>query len=91
LELSTNKQLKGRRPDERREAIKRGQILDPEKRVKLEDAVDFVGSCMDMCPEFEREQREYQRSVDPLEVVRIVFMAFGSFNILLNSVHVTLF
>lgn len=35
----------------------------------LTEAVTIVGTCMDMCPEFEREEREYQNNVDRLEML----------------------
>lgn len=38
--------------------------------MRLDQATDFQGTCVDMCPEWEREEREYQNNVDPLERVR---------------------
>jgi hypothetical protein len=35
----------------------------------LGEAVNLVGTCLDMCPEYEREEREYQNNVDKLEFV----------------------
>ncbi|KPV72479.1 uncharacterized protein RHOBADRAFT_39533, partial [Rhodotorula graminis WP1] len=35
--------------------------------MRLDQATDFEGTCVDMCPEWEREEREYQNNVDPLE------------------------
>ena len=37
--------------------------------MRLDQATDFEGTCQDMCPEWEREEREYQNNVDPLERV----------------------
>ncbi|RUS31024.1 SAC3/GANP/Nin1/mts3/eIF-3 p25 family-domain-containing protein [Jimgerdemannia flammicorona] len=63
-------QLKALRQTEREEAIAQGKIADPNKQMRLEEAVTFVGECQDMCPEFEREEREFQNGVDRLERVR---------------------
>ena len=49
--------------------IKRGIIDDPNNRKPLSEALTFVGTCMDMCPLFEREERQFQKSVDKLEIV----------------------
>jgi len=62
-------QMKKDRVRERRDAIANGTIDDPDVPKRLEDALDFVGTCMDMCPEFERVERSVQHSVDPLELV----------------------
>ena len=35
----------------------------------LEDAIDLVGDSLDMCPEFERHEREFERTLDRFEVV----------------------
>lgn len=37
------------------------------ERRELKDAVDIVGTCMGMCPDFEVLERFVQRSIDPLE------------------------
>ena len=37
--------------------------------MRLDEATNFVGTCQEMCPEWEREEREYQNNVDPLERV----------------------
>ncbi|KAG0637528.1 hypothetical protein HOY80DRAFT_1083561 [Tuber brumale] len=60
--------MKKDRVRERRDAIANGTIDDPDVPKRLEDALDFVGTCMDMCPEFERVERSVQHSVDPLEL-----------------------
>ncbi|RPB05722.1 hypothetical protein L873DRAFT_1662166 [Choiromyces venosus 120613-1] len=60
--------MKKDRVKERRDAIANGTIDDPDVPKKLEDALDFLGTCMDMCPEFERVERSVQHSVDPLEL-----------------------
>ncbi|KAF9346424.1 hypothetical protein BGX26_002077, partial [Mortierella sp. AD094] len=62
-------ELKVKRVKEREDAIRRGAIPDPEKRGRLEDAITFVGTCKDMCPEFERHEREYQQNVEKFEKI----------------------
>lgn len=56
------------RDEERADAIRRGLIDDPERPKALEDAQVFRGTCMDMCPFYEREQREYQNDVKRWEI-----------------------
>ncbi|GJN92843.1 hypothetical protein Rhopal_005881-T1 [Rhodotorula paludigena] len=67
--LSNNRylELKPLREAQRLKAIKAGLIPDPSKPMRLDQATDFAGTCEDMCPEWEREEREYQNNVDPLE------------------------
>ncbi|KAG8829311.1 hypothetical protein FRC18_009395 [Serendipita sp. 400] len=36
-------------------------------RISLEDAIDIVGTCEMMCPEFESLQRYFERDLDPFE------------------------
>ncbi|GAA5867449.1 hypothetical protein JCM8547_007509 [Rhodosporidiobolus lusitaniae] len=60
-------ELKPLREAERLQAIKDGLIPDPSKPMRLDEATDFEGTCEEMCPEWEREEREYQNNVDPLE------------------------
>ncbi|KAF8336517.1 SAC3/GANP/Nin1/mts3/eIF-3 p25 family-domain-containing protein [Cantharellus anzutake] len=61
-------QLKKDREAARAKAIRDGLIPDPNRKTRLEEAFNLVGTCEDMCPEFEREQREYQRAVDKWEL-----------------------
>lgn len=56
--------MKGARED----AIRESEVQDLKPRA-LKEAVTLKGTCMDMCPEFEREEREYQNNVDPLEMI----------------------
>jgi hypothetical protein len=42
------------------------------RAVNLEDAVDIVGTCDMMCPEFESLQRYFADDLDPFERVRSV-------------------
>lgn len=60
--------LKGGREALRNAYIKSGVLPDPDKPTDLALAVKLVGTCQDMCPEFEREEREFQKELDPLEV-----------------------
>ncbi|BGP18182.1 actin cytoskeleton and mitosis protein [Rhodosporidiobolus nylandii] len=60
-------ELKPLREAARLSAIKSGLIPDPSKPMRLDEARDFEGTCEEMCPEWEREEREYQNNVDPLE------------------------
>ncbi|GAA5900500.1 hypothetical protein JCM5296_001564 [Sporobolomyces johnsonii] len=60
-------ELKPLREEQRLQAIKDGLIPDPSKPMRLDEATDFEGTCEEMCPEWEREEREYQNNVDPLE------------------------
>ncbi|KAF9584023.1 hypothetical protein BGW38_007828, partial [Lunasporangiospora selenospora] len=62
-------ELKEKRVREREEAIRQGTIPDPTKPRRLEDAITFVGTCMDMCPEYERHEREYQTSLEKFEKI----------------------
>ncbi len=36
--------------------------------MRLQDAIDFVGTCTTMCPEFEMVEREIQKNIDTLEM-----------------------
>ncbi|MCJ1476861.1 hypothetical protein MMC13_005530 [Lambiella insularis] len=56
--------LKKRRERERRDAIKDGFLADPDKPTSLANAITPVGTCQDMCPEFERVERIHQNMVD---------------------------
>ncbi|BFZ53866.1 actin cytoskeleton and mitosis protein [Savitreella phatthalungensis] len=61
-------ELKLIREQERLDAIRGGLIDDPDNKRPLSEARTFVGTCQDMCPLFEREQREYQNDVNRFEV-----------------------
>ena len=62
-------QLKQNREQERKDAIKNGFLSDPEKPTSLAHAITPVGTCQDMCPEFERVERIVQLMVDGSEKV----------------------
>ncbi|PWN20429.1 hypothetical protein BCV69DRAFT_283311 [Microstroma glucosiphilum] len=61
-------EMKAQRPLLRQKYIDQGILPDPEKPQQLSAATRFTGSCMEMCPEFEREEREFQGEGDELEV-----------------------
>lgn len=65
-------QLVKAREAERARAIREGKMDDPMKPKRLEDAITIVGTCMDMCPEFERYRRERENNLDKWECVRVV-------------------
>lgn len=70
--------MKERRVQERKAAIQAGTIPDPDKPRRLEDAITFVGTCMDMCPEFERYEREFQLNIEKFERVKCLFASILS-------------
>ena len=49
---------------------------DPNKRKRLEDVITIVGTCQDMCPEFERYRRERENNLDKWECVRVSILEF---------------
>lgn len=42
---------------------------DPLIPKRLDEAITIVGTCPDMCPEFERYRRERENNLDKLECV----------------------
>lgn len=68
--LSSCPQLKQNREQERKDAIKNGFLADPDKPTSLAYAITPVGTCQDMCPEYERVERIVQLMVDGNEKVR---------------------
>ena len=67
---SFTQQLVKAREAERKRAIAEGAMDDPLVPKRLEDAITMVGTCMDMCPRFERYRRERENNLTELEVVR---------------------
>lgn len=61
-------EMKEKREQQRKQYIKEGLIDDPDKPRRLEDAITFVGTCEDKCPEFERYEREFQKNLDKFEI-----------------------
>lgn len=52
------------RQNERKEMIKRGYLDDENSRRTLDNAISFRGTCVDMCPTFERIKRTRQNNVN---------------------------
>ena len=61
--------MKTQRPALREQYIRQGLLTDAEARSSLKEAINFRGTCQDMCPEYERYQREYERTLDKLELL----------------------
>jgi hypothetical protein len=51
---------------------------DPLVPKRLDEAITMVGTCMDMCPRFERYRRERENNLFNWEVVRICLVFLGS-------------
>ena len=64
-------QLVKQRDAERKKAIADGKMDDPLVPKRLDEAITMVGTCMDMCPRFERYRREKELMLDKWEVVRV--------------------
>jgi nuclear mRNA export protein SAC3 len=47
---------------------------DPMVPKRLEDAITMVGTCMDMCPRFERYVRWSENFLDKWEIVSPLFV-----------------
>ncbi|KAF7326366.1 Nuclear export factor [Mycena venus] len=56
-------ELVKQRETERKTAIAEGKMDDPNVPKRLEDAISIVGTCMDMCPRFERYRRERENNL----------------------------
>ncbi|KAG6836633.1 hypothetical protein H0H93_005660 [Arthromyces matolae] len=54
---------------ERKKAIAEGKMDDPAVPKRLEDAITVVGTCMDMCPRFERYRRERENNLFQWETI----------------------
>lgn len=65
------RELVRQRELERKKAIAEGKMDDPLVPKRLEDAITMVGTCMDMCPRFERYRRERENNLDKWELVRV--------------------
>jgi nuclear mRNA export protein SAC3 len=51
---------------------------DPLVPKRLDEAITMVGTCMDMCPRFERYRRERENNLFNWEVVRIRLVFLSS-------------
>jgi hypothetical protein len=58
---------------EKKKAIAEGKMDDPQVPKRLDEAITMVGTCMDMCPRFERYRRERENNLFNWEVVRVFF------------------
>ena len=61
--------MRAAREKKRELYIRQGVLPDPTKAQDLGTAQAFRGTCPEMCPEFERIEREMQKELDPLEVI----------------------
>lgn len=76
----SNKLVK-QREVERKRAIAEGKMDDPLVPKRLDEAITMVGTCMGMCPRFERYRRERENNLDKWEVVRrFVLISLGLLN-----------
>lgn len=64
-------ELVKQREVERKRAIAEGKMDDPLVPKRLDEAITMLGTCMDMCPRFERYRRERENNLDKWEVVRV--------------------
>lgn len=71
--LTLVNQLVKAREVEKKKAIAEGKMDDPLVPKRLEDAITMVGTCMDMCPRFERYRRERENNLFEWETVRLIF------------------
>jgi hypothetical protein len=62
-------QLQVARVSQRAHFIATKQMPDPDVRYRLDEAITMHGTCEDMCPEFERHEREAKALLDPWEYV----------------------
>ncbi|MCO5583323.1 hypothetical protein L7F22_037233 [Adiantum nelumboides] len=61
-------EMRSQRETLRAKYIREGILPDPEKPTDLTEAKTLTGTCMEMCPDFEREEREFQNEGDTLEM-----------------------
>ncbi|RDB21797.1 SAC3 family protein 1 [Hypsizygus marmoreus] len=54
---------------ERKKAIAEGKMDDPAVPKRLDDAISVVGTCLDMCPRFERYRRERENNLFEWETI----------------------
>ncbi|KAJ8328767.1 actin cytoskeleton and mitosis protein [Batrachochytrium dendrobatidis] len=60
-------EMKANRDALQKRYIKENKMADPDMQYPLDSAPKFVAECKDMCPEYERHEREYERGLDRLE------------------------
>ncbi|EME81888.1 uncharacterized protein MYCFIDRAFT_118484, partial [Pseudocercospora fijiensis CIRAD86] len=61
--------LREAREKEKKAAIRDGLMNDPDKSIKLSEAITMVATCQDMCPQFERVDRAYKNDIADMEKV----------------------
>lgn len=61
--------LKQRRLVETQQSIKNGTMADPDVKRHISEAITLIGTCQDMCPEYERVTRMVQNDVWAQEYV----------------------
>lgn len=67
--LYRSRQLHVLREQERKQAIANGEIDDPDNPNAPKRVGSLKGTCVEMCPRYEREEREHKFNVDRLELV----------------------
>ncbi|KAI8898431.1 SAC3/GANP/Nin1/mts3/eIF-3 p25 family-domain-containing protein [Globomyces pollinis-pini] len=70
-QLAENKylEMQKERPILEAKYIAAKKMADPTVTYTLENAITFIAECQDMCPEFEREDREFSNTLDPFEML----------------------
>ena len=68
---SWNKQLHELRQKRRKELESQGFFGTADGKTALKAARTLVGTCLDMCPEYERHERELHLDLSPFEMVGI--------------------
>ena len=69
------------REAEKKRMIAEKKWADPDAPMRLEDAITPVGTCVDMCPRFERYRREREHNLDRWEVVSVLVCVIYSGNL----------
>ncbi|KXT17576.1 hypothetical protein AC579_6193 [Pseudocercospora musae] len=59
--------LREAREKEKKNAIRHGLMNDPDKSIKLSEAITMVATCQHMCPQFERVDRAYKNDIADME------------------------
>ncbi|KAJ3319962.1 hypothetical protein HDV06_005780 [Boothiomyces sp. JEL0866] len=62
-------QMKNEREQLKLKYIREGKMADPDAFYQMDNAVRFVAECMDMCPEYEREEREFTNFLEIFEKI----------------------
>jgi hypothetical protein len=61
--------MKEQRPALAQMYVQQKKMADPKVSYTLDNAVQFVAECQEMCPEYERHEREYTQFLEPFEKV----------------------